>query len=244
MPDRNKNRDNDDGSPAWMTTFSDMMTLLLVFFVMMYSMSTLDTDRFMGFIASFQNQLGVLDGGRTVSEEELIDRGSRGEDFNVAQQNISVVQQQLGEFIEEEGLEGNVEMRETDRGLVISVTGQLLFDIGRAEILPEGEELLNEVITNVEEIPNEIMVEGHTDDWPISTEEFPSNWELSTARATNVVRYLINNTDLNPARFSAAGYSEYRPVAPNDTAEDRARNRRVEIVVLNSILPEDMEEYY
>ena len=244
---RNRNKDSDknqdSGSPAWMTTFGDMMTLLLVFFVMMYSMSVLDVDRFMGFISAFQNQLGVLEGGETVTDEDLMTRGSRGEDFNVAHQNVQVVRNQMAEFIEERELEGNVSMEMTDRGLVVSVTGEVLYEIGRAEIRPEGAALLNEIIANIKEIPNEIMVEGHTDDWPISTEQFPSNWELSTARATNVVRYFIENTDINPARFSAAGYSEYRPVAPNDTAGNRAMNRRVEIVVLNSMLQEDLEDY-
>ena len=242
---RNKNKDNNDegGSPAWMTTFGDMMTLLLVFFVMMYSMSVLDVDRFMGFISAFQNQLGVLEGGRTVTDEDLMARGSRGEDFNVAHQNVQMVREQMEEFIQERDLEDNVGMQMTDRGLVVSVTGEVLYEIGRAEIRPEGAALLNEIIENIKGIPNEIMVEGHTDNWPISTEQFPSNWELSTARATNVVRYFIENTDINPARFSAAGYSEYRPVVPNDTAESRAQNRRVEIVVLNSMLPEDLEEH-
>ncbi|MFW5984679.1 MAG: flagellar motor protein MotB [Halanaerobiaceae bacterium] len=236
------NEENDSGSPGWMTTFGDMMTLLLVFFVMMYSMSSLDVDRFMGFISSFQSQMGVLDGGETVTDEDMMARGSRGEDFNVARNNLQMVQEQLEEFIEERNLEDDVEMGLTDRGLTVSVTGEVLYEIGRAEIQSEGAVLLNEIIKNIEEIPNEIMVEGHTDDWPIKTDEFPSNWELSTARATNVVRYFIENTDIDPARFSAAGYSEYRPVASNDNATNRAENRRVEIVVLNSILPKDMEE--
>jgi len=232
---RNSSNSDTDGSPAWMTTFGDMMTLLLVFFVMLYSFSVMDLEKFQGFIDSFQNQIGILERGKTIMDEDLIARGSQGQDFNVARENLTMVQERLQNYIQREGLEDRVALQMSSRGLVVSVRGEVLYEIGRANILPEGRALLNEIINYIDDIPNEIRVEGHTDNWPIRTEEFPSNWELSTARATNVVRYFVNNTTINPYRFSAAGYSEYRPVAENNTSENRALNRRVEIVILNSI---------
>ncbi len=121
----------------------------------------------------------------------------------------------------------------TQRGLVIRFTGQLLFNLGEADIREEGEDVLLRVADIIREVPNDVLVEGHTDNLPINTPEFPSNWELSTARATRVIRYFIENEDIDPDRLSASGYSEYQPLRPNDTPENRAENRRVEIVLLN-----------
>ena len=244
MP-RKKDKDDqiDNKSPAWMTTFGDMMTLLLVFFVLMYSFSVMDLEKFDGFISALQARLGVLEGGRTITDEEQISRGSMGEDFNPSRENLHRVMGDMTRYVEEKGLEENVELEMTERGLVVRVTGRVLYEIGRAEILPEGRELLGELVVNISDIPNNVMVEGHTDNWPISTEEFPSNWELSTARATNVVRFLIEEHNLDADRLSAAGYSEYRPLVPNTTPENRAENRRVAIVILNGNERGDLNDY-
>ncbi len=237
MPrDKPKNGEGDDegGSPEWMTTFGDMMTLLLTFFVLLYSMSEIDEESFEVALTSLREGLGVFTGGRTIATQRLMDGMAIGEDFNPI--NIQVMQQMMGEidqYIQEEGVEDAVSMEVTERGLEVRFTGQVLFELGEAEILPEGEEVLSEVAELIREVPNDVMVEGHTDDLPISTEQFPSNWELSTTRATRVARYFIENEGLGPDRFSAAGYSEYRPLVPNDSPENRAQNRRVEVILLN-----------
>ncbi|MFW6386420.1 MAG: OmpA/MotB family protein [Bacillota bacterium] len=235
MPDRDRDdKKVDTKSPAWMTTFGDMMTLLLVFFVLMYSFSVMDLEKFEGFISALQNRLGVLEGGKTISDESQVNRGSMGEDFNPSQENLEKVMGDMQEYVEENELQENVEMEMTEKGLVVRLTGRVLYDIGEAVILPEGRELLAELANAIQDIPNNIMVEGHTDDWPINTEKFPSNWELSTTRATNVIKFMIEELEVDPGRLSAAGYSEYRPLKTNDTAENRAQNRRVEIVILNT----------
>ncbi|MFW6007218.1 MAG: flagellar motor protein MotB [Halanaerobiales bacterium] len=234
---RNKknSQDNESGSPAWMTTFSDMMTLLLVFFVLLYSFSVMDLEKFRGFISSFQKQLGVLDGGKTLTDEDLTSRGSQGENFNPEMENyIKEVMGELQQYVEDEGLNEEIDMELNERGFVIRVTGEVLYDLGKAEIKSQGKELLEQIVDKLDNIPNDIRVEGHTDDLPINNDRFPSNWELSTTRATNVIKYFIENEELNPARLSAAGYSEYRPIKENDSPENRTENRRVEIVVLNS----------
>lgn len=128
----------------------------------------------------------------------------------------------------------SVEMNE--RGLVIRVLESTLFELGSADIKPEARQTLDLIATQLVEVPNQIRIEGHTDNLPISTARFPSNWELSTARASSVVRYLITNHGLPPDQVSALGFGEYRPLVPNDTPQNRARNRRVDIVILTDNL--------
>ncbi|NLM96248.1 MAG: OmpA family protein [Halanaerobiaceae bacterium] len=233
MPRKRKKEDQGPpGAPAWMTTYGDMMTLVLVFFVFLYSFSVLDVGKFHGFISSFQAKLGVLDGGMTILDNVNISKGSLGQNFNPDRANFRKVMGHLSVFVEEEGLAENVSMEINERGLVINLTGQILYDLVKADIKPEGKAVLDKIAESIRDIPNHIVVEGHTDNWPINNEEFPSNWELSTTRATNVIKYFIEVHQLPPARLSAAGYSEYRPLYSNDTAENRSRNRRVEVVVL------------
>jgi chemotaxis protein MotB len=238
MPRKNRNNnsggDDGGGSPAWMTTFGDMMTLLLVFFVLLYSFSSMDVEKFKGFISALQNQLGVLDGGQTITENPNIDAGTLGQDYAQAPENIQQIMRELDNYIESNGLGDKVNVENKRKGLVISLTGEILYELGLAEIREQGREVLAMISDILKNIPNDIMIEGHTDDLPIRTDEFPSNWELSTARAVNVIKFLIEERNVEPARLSAAGYSEYRPVAENYTAKGRAANRRVEVVVLNS----------
>src|SRR5690606_33806152 len=146
-------------------------------------------------------------------------------------QNFNRIMGEMSSYVQEEGLSDQVELELTERGLVVRLTGTILYDIGKAELRPEGKNLLDEIAGLIIDIPNNIMVEGHTDNWPSNTDQFPSNWELSTARATNVVKYFMEHTALEPRRLMAAGYSEYRPLYDNDTVEHRSRNRRVEIVI-------------
>jgi chemotaxis protein MotB len=238
MPRNNKKNkgggDDGSGSPAWMTTFGDMMTLLLVFFVLLYSFSSMDVEKFRGFISALQSQLGVLDGGQTITENPNIDAGTLGQDYAQAPQNIREIMRELDNYIGNNGLEDRVDVENKRKGLVISLTGEILYELGRADIRNQGREVLAMISDMLIDIPNDIMIEGHTDDLPIRTDEFPSNWELSTARAVNVIKFLIEERDFEPARLSAAGYSEYRPDAENYTADGRAENRRIEVVVLNS----------
>jgi len=125
-----------------------------------------------------------------------------------------------------------IELTSDARGLVISLPEDGSFPIGRAEPTPAAQTVLAEIAAVLSPEPNPIRVEGHTDDTPIRSAEFQSNWDLSTARATRVVQYFIERAGLSPVRLSAAGYGEYKPRVPNDSPASRARNRRVDIVVL------------
>ncbi|MFW5962495.1 MAG: flagellar motor protein MotB [bacterium] len=238
MARKKKKSKESEGSPAWMTTFGDMMTLLLVFFVLLYSFSEMDVQKFQGFISSFQGQIGVLEGGRTVIDEDYVSKGSAGQQFNPARKNFERIMGDMEKFIRENNLEGQVEVSETKRGLVVRLTGEVLYDLGEAVIKPTGQEVLDGLVDILNGVSNDIAVEGHTDDWPINNDNFPSNWELSTTRATNIIRYFSNRHNIAPIRLSAAGFAEFRPLVPNDTRENRAKNRRVEIVILSSITQE------
>jgi chemotaxis protein MotB len=141
----------------------------------------------------------------------------------------STLEQQLREDIDSD----KVSLKMEDRGLVITFVAEILFDSGKAKLKPEGIDIIEKVasVISAEAAYNEIGVEGHTDNIPITYSRWESNWELSTARATSVVHYLVNECGLSPQNLSATGYGEYRPVAPNSTEQGRQANRRVEIII-------------
>jgi chemotaxis protein MotB len=134
--------------------------------------------------------------------------------------------------MEVEGLSTAVTVQHEERGLVVRFADQVFFDLGKADLKPEALAILNKIGPILKDIPNPIRIEGHTDNLPIKTAQFPSNWELSVHRATSVIRYMVEELDFDPTKLSAAGYGEYRPVRPNDSAENRAMNRRVDIVIM------------
>lgn len=222
-----------------------MVTLLLVFFVLLFTFSELDTKRFRTMLIAFQGALGVLDGGLMMLDEFSESRGRTDFDFQdldlirpELEAQLRSVYSELQTFVGERNLRGSVQVELVERGVILRFADQVLFDLGSAELKPEALRILNEVAGALEKVPNPVRVEGHTDNWPINNERFPSNWELSTARATNVIKFLIEEYGLDPRQFSAAGYGEYRPLMPNDSTENRARNRRVDIVLLRLDLGE------
>ena len=166
MPRNNKNNngggDEGGGSPAWMTTFGDMMTLLLVFFVLLYSFSSMDVEKFKGFISALQSQLGILEGGQTISENPNIDAGTLGQDYAQAPQNIREIMRELNNYIEDNNLSDRVDVENKRKGLVISLTGEILYQQGRADIRDQGREVLAMISDILRDVPNDIMIEGHT----------------------------------------------------------------------------------
>jgi len=142
------------------------------------------------------------------------------------------IQSAIEAYLIKHGAQNKVSLSITRRGLVVSLKEAGFFDSGSAVIKPAGYQLLNTIIEAMTQYSNPMRVEGHTDNIPISTPLFPSNWELSVSRATNVLRYLQKNFDVEPGKLSATGYGEFRPTAENTTTEGRAKNRRVDIVLL------------
>jgi chemotaxis protein MotB len=225
---RRKRAEDHENLERWLLTYADLITLLLAFFIVMYSMSQLDAKKF-GKMS--QALSGVLKGGGTPIK--------KGDDVGVAPgkgvlpiSQLMSIGEKIKEGLKRQGEDKLVSPELTERGLVIHIMEQALFREGSADLEPKARMTLDIVADNLKNIKNHIRVEGHTDNRPIQTAKYPSNWELSSARATQVVRYLIENHNIPPEMISALGYGEYRPIRPNNTIENRAQNRRVDIVVL------------
>jgi len=218
-----------------MTTYGDLITQILIFFVLLFALSSVDQQKFQMAMTSLQGSFGIMNEGKSLIEGEFIEAGEVG-DIIVSReehQRFEEFQESLEEFIEQNDFTG-VQISMEERGLVIRFVEGVLFDSGKADIKPDAKKILDGIAPLLKRINHHVRVEGHTDNRPIHTKQFPSNWELSTARAVNVVRFFIEQHDFSPYIISAAGYGEYRPVAPNDTEKHRALNRRVDIVILKS----------
>jgi len=142
----------------------------------------------------------------------------------------------FSQYIKENKLENRIRFFLTERGLVISVVDTILFDSGKADLTLQAQQLLDRIAALLQATPNHIRIEGHTDNVPIHNARFPSNWELSSTRATQVLSYFIYHHQFPPSKLSISAYGEYRPIAPNNTSQNRAMNRRVDIVLLRSSL--------
>ena len=220
-----------DRSERWLLTYADLITLLMVFFVVLYSMSQLDVKKFDAMAAAMSvaftgigGNSGVLDGGRSVVPGQSVEK---------ERLELQNTQHKVRKIIAKKSLEDKISTEVGERGLVISIKDTVLFLPGQATLAPAALELITSVAQILAKMPNNIRIEGHTDDQPIHNEHFISNWELSTARATNVLQHFIK-TGVAPARLCAAGYGQFRPVVPNTGARNRGLNRRVDIVVVSN----------
>lgn len=226
---KRRRRKAEQVSASWMTTYSDLVTLLLCFFVMLFAFSNLDVKKFQGIMAYFQGSRGVLDGSNVIEIPDLRDK---------EEIDLEKLKRALEEYASSSNLDEEITVSIDERGLIIRFMDRVLFDPGKAELKPEAKEILDtvaEILKRDEFKDKAIKVEGHADTTPVSPKDgFPTNWELSTARATNVLRYLVEQKGIEGERISASGYSYYRPIAPNDTKENKAKNRRVDIVILKS----------
>jgi len=224
------------GAPDWMVTYSDMVTLVLCFFVLLFSYSSIDEAKFGDAMISLREAFGVLLSGRALVPQDVTPLTAEELAGLIKlrdMEQINKVQEMIDQRIQEANLAGTVELIRGQRGLTIRFADRVLFDSGQADLKPAGITALQVVGDAIRGLPNDIRVEGHTDSIPINTRDFPSNWELSTRRATNVVRYLVEGLSLPAQQLSAAGYAEHRPIADNGTLEGRRLNRRVDIVVLS-----------
>jgi len=209
--------ENDDNQDDWLMSYSDMMTLLFAFFALLLSLSTIDPVKMQLVTKSMDEAMGG------VSTEPVV--------------SLAKIQADLEKIIREKGLTSQVAVNRDKHGVALSLKGSSFFPSGSADLLPNSEQFLAMVGALIERIPYQIAVEGHTDNIPISTPLFESNWELSSARASQVVRFFINR-GLDSQRFRAVGYADTKPVNAsirNRTPEARAKNRRVVILFLDEI---------
>jgi len=208
------------------------MSLLLCFFVMLMCLSTIDPAKVQALASSFQSAFsGVLEAYPNV----LITKDVYIPRMGGAQQNKRMAidaANRVRKEVQKDSLQDAIKVHVTETGIAIKIADPVGFESGNAEVRPEMYNLLRQVAGVINEAPtSQIRVEGHTDNVPIHTARYQSNWELSSARALNVVKYMAQNGNVDPARMSAIGYGEYRPIAPNTTAESRKLNRRIEIYV-------------
>ncbi len=244
-----------------MTTYSDLVTLLLTFFVLLFSMATIDNQKFEEIKKSLQSSFLHFSNGENFNkntgedmfsiieknnpqdsierlntnkkqkssartEEEILEEAKK-----MIVQRAENVKEEMKQAIEKMGLSDYVSVVREEHNVIFRIDSVVLFDLGKAEIKSSGKEILERFSVLLNEIDNEIIIQGHTDDLPINTLLFPTNWELSTKRATNVVLYLIEHCSLDPGKLTATGNGEHRPIKPNSSDENRQKNRRIDIVI-------------
>jgi len=250
----------------WMVTYADMLTLLLVLFIVLYAISQVNTSKFNELKTSLSSAFGngqspVINGGtgpidgNTVSvDQSVVDSKlavpnpaaakqplnlPTNSDANAALQELDEfkkIEQAIKASLARRGLSGSAEFNIDERGLVVTlITDELVFTGNSAVLEPEGAVILDAVSPALVKIDNQIQVDGHTNQQNVSTAPYPSGWELSSARASSVVRYLIGHGHLAASRLSAAGYSDQRPLLPPSDPRSITRNRRVDIVVLSKL---------
>ena len=220
-----------EGSPAYMTTFGDLMSLLLTFFVLLISMANFEVVKFKIASESLQGAFGVLETFPTIAVHPFVRIPKHDGDEAKRKRSINDAKK-VQQVLETKNLEDAVKVEVTEKGIAILLRDPVGFASGSADLKAQGEELISEISTIIKTNPNlKVRVEGHTDDVPIRTARFRSNWELSSARALSVVQLLSDKTGMNPANMSAVGYGEYKPLVPNTTIENRAKNRRIQIFV-------------
>ncbi len=249
---------------AWMTTFADLMSLLLTFFVLLLSFAQMDIVKFRDAMGSLQNAFGyaysseglhpssptsflkykyekkdsfIQDPLNMPYKRRARERIVEGEKtMEILKERIVEVKEnklilkRVNEIIKKNDIEDSVEAERTGRGVVVRVKGQLFFPVGSDVLKVGAYPLLDDIIELAEDFPYRMSVEGHTDNTPINTVRFRSNWELSTARAIAALRYIMDSGKIDHGRLGASGYADTRPITENDTPDGRQKNRRVEFI--------------
>lgn len=234
----------EEASEAWLLPYSDLMTLLLALFIALFAISQTDQTKLAALAQAFTAAFNM--GGPSVFDKmgpsmsmqrEMITSEDAGnEEFIKENQSLENIKEKLDEYIEQNQLQDELSTQLEEEGLMIRIKEKALFPSGSAELVAESQRIGPIVAGLLAAVPERVLISGHTDTDPINTAQFPSNWELSSVRAMTFMKYLLSiNGNLNPARFSAIGYGEYRPIAPNDTAENKQKNRRVEILIARTL---------
>lgn len=262
MSRKKKEEEQAPGSPAWMSTFSDLMNLLLCFFVLLFSMSSLDVEKWQQVAASFSESFSIFSGGASaIGDGILISNGvsqlnqlddyinSTGKSADSDEQvedlkefeeeqlaESEKLAEQIEEAVDESEFANEIDVDFTSQYVSLTLNGALLFDSGSADLKEEAKPLMDkigQILTRYAK--STIEIEGHTDNVPIHNAKYADNNELSSFRALSVFNYFMETTFLDPAKIKHSGRGEYVPVADNSTPEGRAQNRRVEIKIYHSL---------
>jgi chemotaxis protein MotB len=244
---KKKHNHEDHVGEDWLLPYADILTLLLALFIVLFSMSSIDAQKFnamsQAFNEAFSSGTGIFEYPSPMPEDEAqaLDDEEGKEDQADAKEKakqiekleLENIQQKVNAYIAENNLTDKLDSSLTDEGLLLTIRDNVLFPSGSADVRPEDLHTASEISELlVMSPPRNIIISGHTDDIPISNPQYESNWELSVMRAINFMKVVLKNENLDPAWFSAKGFGEFQPVASNDTNEGRAKNRRVEILIL------------
>ncbi len=231
---------------SWLIPYADILTLLLALFIVLFASAQVDQQKFnqmaASFNAAFSGSPSVFDNNRTIAPEADASKPDQSKMENPQGQaqlqeaaQLSELKQQIDRYIQENKLAGDLNTILTEDGLMIRIKDSALFTSGNANLRPESLRVGEEIGKVLVPLSQKIVISGHTDNIPINTFEFPSNWELSSKRAINFMKFILaSEKKLQPERFSAIGYGEYRPLQPNDTIDGRAKNRRVEVLIMRN----------
>ena len=230
---------------SWLVPYADILTLLLALFIVLYASADANKTKFnalaQSFNVAFSGSPSVFDNNRSITPE--IDptkpnqtNNDGGKEQAQLRETVQLLQvkKELDKYIQNNNLVGDLSTVITDDGLMIRIKDSALFPSGSAELRPDSQHLGTDIAKMLSSLSQRIVISGHTDNEPINTREFPSNWELSSKRAINFMKFLLSHGNLKPERFSAVGYGQYRPVASNDTADGRSKNRRVEVLIMRN----------
>ena len=226
-----------DNEERWLLPYSDLITLLFVLFVVMYAISTTDIRKFVALKESVQAAFNadVLQGQQAISinngQDTTVQQDQSESGTSPVQSDLNAIKAALEDYAIGQGLGGEVEVGMAPQGIVIRLNDALLFSSGRANLDDHALKLVHQVVNIIKPLPNQIRIEGNTDDQPPDGILYSSNWDLSTARALSVLEAMID-MGMQPGRLSAQGNAQYNPITPNVDDAARAKNRRVDIVVL------------
>ncbi len=218
----------------WIVSYADMLTLLFALFVVLYAISDTNPEKLTVVRTSLDKafDVGVLtstDGASPVFEGG---GGLAPSLQDLKSNSLKLVSDDMASFAAETGIIGKIQVRSSADGVTISLADDLLFASASADFRPGSQDVLQRLAVLLNGLPNEVRVEGHTDNVPVNSGVFASNWELSSARATTVLRYLVDEAGVDPGRMSAVAFADTRPIGDNATAEGRALNRRADIVIV------------
>lgn len=226
----------DAGTPAWMATFADLMSLLLTFFILLLSFAEMDIVKFKDAMGSINAAFGVTQGGPGMFSPSTtpVIMNTQSQSSSAAPADIQArdeaISEEIKSLIEEQELDEDVEVEATKRGVIMRIRGRMFFNAGTADLKSGSQPLLEKISSIMKRFPKKIAIEGHTDNIPISNNKFSNNWELSTARSYAALKYLQDYGDIDVKRIHIAGFGDTHPLTSNDTPEGRAKNRRVEFV--------------